>query len=108
MSKGKGEMNQQILRGLREAKRAFPSASFFVFGSHARGDAHSDSDLDVCAVFPRLTKDPFELAFEVRTEIHKYLDMALDVVISDEGRMATKSQDQWTIEAAIQKEGVPV
>ena len=101
-------MNQGILLGLREARKAFPTASFIVFGSQARDDARIDSDLDVCAIFPRLTKDPFELAFEVRAEIHKHLDMALDVVISDEGLMAKQILKPWTLEAVIQKEGIPV
>ena len=101
-------MNQTILRGLRKAKRAFPTVSFVVFGSQARGDDRPDSDLDVCAVFPQLLNDPFVLAAEVRTEIHKYLDIALDVVVSDTDRMKTRGLEQWTLEAAIQKEGIAI
>lgn len=101
-------MNQLILQGLQSAKKAFPEASFIVFGSQARGTAGADSDLDLCAIFPVLTKDPFELAYDVRSEIHKFLDLALDVVICDEPHFKARGHDQWTIEHSIRTEGVSV
>ena len=101
-------MNPKIIQGLKNAKLAFPEASFIVFGSHARGTARADSDLDLCALFPVLTKDPFALAYEVRREIHKFLDIALDVVICDEPRFSTRGREQWTIEHAIQAEGIHI
>lgn len=101
-------MDQSILTGLKNAKKAFPQATFLVFGSQARGTARADSDLDVCALFPVLTKDPFELAYDVRWEIHKYLDLALDVVICDEPRFRSRGKEQWTIEHVIMTEGVQV
>jgi hypothetical protein len=67
-----------------------------------------DSDLDLCALFPVLAKDPFELAYEVRREIHKHLDIALDVVICDESRFADRGREHWTIEHAIQVEGIRI
>jgi predicted nucleotidyltransferase len=101
-------MDQHVLAGLKKAKQAFPQATFLVFGSHARGTARPDSDLDVCALFPSLDKDPFELAYDVRSEIHKYLDVALDVVICDEPGFRSRGREQWTIEHAVMTEGVPI
>jgi predicted nucleotidyltransferase len=101
-------MDQRILTGLKNAKKAFPQATFIVFGSQARGTARADSDLDVCALFPVLTKDPFDLAYDVRSEIHKYLDVALDVIICEESQYQSRGQEQWTIEHSIMTEGVPV
>lgn len=101
-------MDSMIVSGLQKAKRAFPGVSFIVFGSRAKGTSRPDSDLDVCAVFPELLKDPFELAFEVRSEIHKYLDIALDVVVCDSPGYASRGCEQWTIEHSIEEEGVVV
>jgi predicted nucleotidyltransferase len=101
-------MDPVIIQGLKKAKKAFPDVSFIVFGSQVRGTAHADSDLDLCAVFPVLTKDPFELAYDVRSEIHKYLDIALDVVICDEPRFNSRGRELWTIEHSIAKEGVAI
>ncbi|MFZ4618593.1 MAG: nucleotidyltransferase family protein [Rectinemataceae bacterium] len=79
-----------------------------MFGSRAKSTARPDSDLDVCVVFPEFLKDPFELAFEVRSEIHKYLDIALDVVVCDSQGYASRGREQWTIEHSIGEEGVVV
>ncbi|MGH7468015.1 MAG: nucleotidyltransferase domain-containing protein [Longimicrobiales bacterium] len=34
-----------------------PRAQLLAFGSRARGDAHPDSDLDVCVIVPRRTTE---------------------------------------------------
>lgn len=101
-------MEQKIIRGLKAAKAAFPEVSFIVFGSHARGNNRKDSDLDVCALFPEIRKDPFDLAFEVRTEIHKYLDMAIDVIICDQNLYSRRKNEQWSMEYSINREGITV
>jgi predicted nucleotidyltransferase len=101
-------MNNEILESLRRAKAAFPGVSFIIFGSQAREDGKPGNDLDVCAVFPFLNKDPFEHAYEVRVEIHKYLDVALDVVVVDERQFSDRCTKSWTLEAAIHRDGIVI
>jgi len=101
-------MDAAILAGLQKAKASFPGADLIVFGSQARGSARPDGDLDVCALFPTLTKDAFELAYEVSSEIHRHLDLALDVVVCDQEQFKTRSQENWTLEHQIRSEGVSV
>ena len=101
-------MDAAIVVGLQKAKPAFPGADLIVFGSQARGSLRPGSDLDVCALFPTLTKDAFELAYDVSTEIHRHLDLALDVVVCDRQQFNARSQETWTLEYQIRAEGVTV
>ena len=52
------ERDREILEQFAARVRAvFPSAHIWAFGSRTRGDAHPDSDLDVCVVLDRLDAD---------------------------------------------------
>lgn len=102
------DIDRKLIKGLQTAKQAFPEASFIVFGSHARGTATPDSDLDVFVVFPTIQGDSFDLAYQVRVEIHKHLDVALDVVICDQSNFLTRSKIAGTIEYAVAQEGFPI
>ena len=44
-------MNQQIFKELQNLKRQIlPNETVILFGSHARGDAHEDSDWDLLVI----------------------------------------------------------
>lgn len=101
-------MDKNIVRAIGKLKQAFPEARFIVFGSQATGYAGKDSDLDLCAVFPSLTKDPFDLIYDIRVEARKYLPMAMDIFVLSEPDYASRSQQNGSLEHIIAVEGIAV
>jgi uncharacterized protein len=68
---------------------AAPGAKVILFGSRARGEAHSDSDLDLLVIEPdEVTKRRAETA-RLRREL-RGLEVALDVIV-----VSTKHVEEW-------------
>ena len=59
-------------------------------------------------IFPKIEKDSFLLAAELATEIRKYLDRALDIIVIDEANFDKRSRETWTLEHIIKSEGIAV
>lgn len=58
-------VKKEILNKLRRYKRllekkGIPVSKLLIYGSYARGDAHKDSDIDVCVVSPAFGRDRIE------------------------------------------------
>lgn len=53
----------------RRVRERYPTARIWAFGSRARGDAHPESDFDICVVTPEpgasVESDILEIAWEV-------------------------------------------
>lgn len=98
-------MDRNIVRAIEKLKQTFPEARFIVFGSQATGNASTDSDLDLCAVFPSLSKDPFDLIYDIRVEARKYLSMAMDIFVLSESEYASRSRENGSLEHIIAAEG---
>ena len=81
---------------------------FFVFGSQADGSASADSDLDLCVVIPPEYGDPFEIAYQVRVEARKYINMALDVLVIRAVDFEDRKELHGTLEHTIATEGIAV
>src|SRR4051794_4826958 len=47
---------ETLRRCLEAMHRALPIEQVFLFGSHARGEARADSDVDLCLVAPGATR----------------------------------------------------
>lgn len=65
--------------GRRLARAAGESSQVLLFGSHARGDARPDSDLDFLVIEPRVA-DRREESVRLRREL-RGLGVAADVVV---------------------------
>lgn len=101
-------MERKIIDGLKAVKLIYPDARFIVFGSEANNSTTKDSDIDICVIFPKIEKDSFLLAAELATEIRKYLDRALDIIVIDEANFDKRSRETWTLEHIIKSEGIAV
>jgi len=68
-----------IAEAARRLSAAAPQAQVFLFGSHARGNAGPDSDLDFLVVEPAVD-DPVEESVRLRGALRD-LDLFADVVV---------------------------
>lgn len=98
-------MDKGIINSIREAKKNYPDARFIVFGSEARDMSTAQSDVDICVLFPKLSKDSFELASEILSFLRNHTDRALDLVVLEEHAFSERSKQRWTLEYVIHREG---
>jgi predicted nucleotidyltransferase len=67
------EMVDRIIRG-------FSPEQIILFGSHARGEAGPDSDVDLAVIFPRLEGTRGEKVVKIRIALHG-MGIAKDIVV---------------------------
>jgi uncharacterized protein len=83
------DMIQVVTERLR---RAAPDATIILFGSHARGDAHAGSDLDILVVEPEVASAHAE---EVRlSDLLGDLLLEIDLLVASQAAF-----DKWSGES---------
>lgn len=72
-----------VVRKFKEAlkKGDFPKAQMYIFGSYARGDARSDSDIDICLVSPAFKQNKIKFK-RLATFIAFQVDPRIQVVVT--------------------------
>ncbi len=69
-----------IVEMVRRIVAAFDPETVILFGSHARGDATPDSDVDLAVIFPRLDGRRMDKAVEIGVALHG-MGVGKDVVV---------------------------
>ena len=82
----------------------FDPAEVWLFGSVARGEDTSDSDIDVLVVVDHYDSEEV-LAWKLRAQRETSVPAPFDVTFSDPDRMATRAEIAGTIERAVRREG---
>ena len=80
MRKKKGNINAQIRRMVRRIVKRFAPEQIILFGSHARGNATPDSDVDLLVVMP-VEGSKLEKEVQLRLALHD-IRVPVDVIIS--------------------------
>lgn len=78
-----------IAEAARRLGTAAPGAKVVLFGSHARGEATLDSDLDLLVIEPGEVTERRTESARLRREL-RYLEVALDVIV-----VGAAHAEQW-------------
>ena len=95
--------SKQIDEMVRRIVARFQPEQIILFGSHARGDAGPDSDVDLLVVMP-VEGSKREKVLEIRMALHD-IRLAKDVLISTPEEFAWRKETVGTIERPAAREG---
>ena len=78
-----------------------PVIRLYLFGSYARGEAHSKSDIDLLAEFDygelNKTYDYFDIKFAVEDQLQKKVDLVSAKMVNKSGMSSLIEQDKTLI-----------
>ncbi|MCW5982020.1 MAG: nucleotidyltransferase domain-containing protein [Bryobacteraceae bacterium] len=95
--------NRLIDEMVRRIVRQFHPERVILFGSHARGDAGPDSDVDLLVVMP-VEGSRSEKEIEIRVALHD-IGMPKDIIVTTPEDFAWRKEIVGTIEHPAVKEG---
>jgi len=105
-------MNEEIKRELDLIKESVlnvvpDTEAIYLFGSHAYGMPHKDSDLDIYVVVPDTRSNFASLNAEIRGWLYKKKKRPLDLLIGKASVFNRRSKEP-TIEKEIAQNGVKI
>lgn len=101
------ERDRAILEQFAVRVRAlYPSARMWAFGSRTRGQAQSDSDLDVCVVLDRLDPEIRSIISEIAWEVGFAQDLLICTVVFSREMFERGPASASPLVRTIREEGV--
>jgi predicted nucleotidyltransferase len=95
--------NPWINRIAEEIVRRFQPLKLILFGSHARGDAGPDSDIDFLVVLPEVT-DKRRVAVEIRRALADF-PVPKDIIVTSPAEIAARGHLVGTVLRPALREG---
>ena len=93
----------QIQKMVRRIVRQFHPDRVILFGSHARGDAHPDSDVDLLVVLP-VDESSHKKQVEIRVAL-EHIRIPKDIIVTTPEDFAWRKTVPGTIEYPAAQEG---
>lgn len=94
---------EQIDRMVKRIVKRFQPERIILFGSHARGDAGPDSDVDLLVVMPA-DGSVVELRLDIRAALHS-IPVPVDIIVTTPEDFAWRKDLVGTIEWPATREG---
>lgn len=96
-----------ILRRLAEkVRQKYPRARIWLFGSHARGTATEESDLDICVVLPEVYPDDRFAVSDMAWQIGFAFDLHVSTIVISEKDFEEGPISSSPLVETIRSEGI--
>jgi len=102
---------RQALRRLAAALRerwGEDLLEFRLFGSHARGEAHEESDVDVCVVLRHAGWTERRDVIDLATDVGLTFDLRLSPTVFDASSWERWQRQERPLAMDVEREGVPL
>ena len=96
-------VNKAIDRMVRRIVKRFNPERVILFGSHARGEAGPDSDVDLLVVMP-VSGSKFDMALELRAALREFA-IPKDIIVTSPEDFEWRKEIPGTIERPAAIEG---
>ena len=103
MRQNNQRVKREIKRMVRRIVRDFHPERVILFGSHARGEAGPDSDVDLLVVMP-VEGRKLEKQLQIRMALHG-IRVPVDIVVSTPEEFGWRQEIVGTVEYPAVKEG---
>ena len=89
-----------------QVRQHFPAARIWAFGSRARGDATWESDLDICVVLEKLTREDCDAIGHIAWEVGFEYEMLIMPICFTNEEFERGPMSESTLVMNILREGV--
>jgi predicted nucleotidyltransferase len=103
MRKRRENVQKQIMTMADRIIKQFDPVKIILFGSHARGDAGSDSDVDLLVIM-RIDGSKRERQLEIRSALHD-VRIPKDIIVSTPEEFEWRKEIVGTVEYPAAREG---
>ena len=93
---------------LNDIRGRYDVDRILLFGSLARGQDDTDSDIDICVILNSRSERTLVIAREIRLSLFHRLDRAIDVLVYDKPTFEERRDAGASLERTISREGVAV
>jgi predicted nucleotidyltransferase len=96
---------RDLARSITRLVEAFRPQMIYAFGSRARGDAHTDSDVDLMVVVDQSDQPTYRRAQDAFRAVGLH-DVPLDILVRTLEEFDSRSENPASLTATIRREGL--
>lgn len=98
--------NTKLKNALEDIRSNYDIDKIIIFGSHARGEESSESDIDLCILLNSRKERILEITRKIRLSLFHRLHRSFDILVYDKDNFDERRDAGASFEKTVSREGL--